>query len=301
MMIPDRASEKVTIEDLLRVKRAERPSPEFWAHFEKDLRAKQLAAIIEKRPWWHALHLPQAARVVARFQVPAGAAAIFALSFVVVNQYRMVEPGSMVSSQSDVSAPPAHVPAKVALAAAPAASPAVIVAAAVVEEVNTAKMEAKPEVAADAQVAPQISMVSDTVASKSAELTSMIPWGVGPAEEDTVSTRLLKTNLEIASDSEDLSVASLLGKTGTKAEQVVQTSQPQIAEVKAAVAQVSSPRELRRAKVLAGLVLADNAESSEYAKAIRGRDVAVNDLNDAQLYDSARRLGMGGDRFTLKF
>jgi len=46
---------KVTLEDLLRVKRAERPSTEFWGQFESELRAKQLTAIIEKRSWWQTL------------------------------------------------------------------------------------------------------------------------------------------------------------------------------------------------------------------------------------------------------
>ncbi|MEO7600304.1 MAG: hypothetical protein ABIV50_15325, partial [Opitutus sp.] len=43
---------KVSVEDLLRVKRAEQPPVEFWADFERDLRAKQLAAIVEPRRWW---------------------------------------------------------------------------------------------------------------------------------------------------------------------------------------------------------------------------------------------------------
>ena len=46
---------KVSLGELLRLKRAERPEPEFWARFEQDLRAKHLAAIVEKRPWWVAL------------------------------------------------------------------------------------------------------------------------------------------------------------------------------------------------------------------------------------------------------
>ena len=79
---------KVSLEQLLRLKRAERPAPEFWARFEQDLRAKQLAAIVEKRPWWVALRLPLATRVLSRWtvQLPLGAAAVLALSFVVVRE-----------------------------------------------------------------------------------------------------------------------------------------------------------------------------------------------------------------------
>ena len=34
----------VTLEDLLRLKRAERPAAEFWVRFDRELRAKQEAA-----------------------------------------------------------------------------------------------------------------------------------------------------------------------------------------------------------------------------------------------------------------
>lgn len=48
-------SRKPTLEELLRVKRAERPPAEFWKRFEDELRAKQLAAIVAPRPWWRSL------------------------------------------------------------------------------------------------------------------------------------------------------------------------------------------------------------------------------------------------------
>ena len=303
MMIPDRFPEKVTIEDLLRLKRAERPSPEFWAKFEKDLRAKQLAAIVEKRPWWHALHLPQAARRIARYQMPAGAAAALALSFVVVSQYRTVmAPASIAAIEPEASAPVPPVAAALSPMATKAAMPTIGTAAASVAEAHEIKVEA--DVNAVATVPAMITEVatsSSSAPSRSAELTSMIPWGVGPKEDEVVSTRLLKASLEIDPLASEASVASLLGKARATEDQAQAPQPQQVAEVKPAVAPVSSPRELRRAKVLAGLVLADNAESGDYAKVVHGRDIAANDLSDAQLYDSVRRLGMGGDRFTLKF
>ena len=42
----------VSLEDLLRLKRAERPPAEFWQDFDRQLRAKQLAALVQSRPWW---------------------------------------------------------------------------------------------------------------------------------------------------------------------------------------------------------------------------------------------------------
>ncbi len=309
MMIPDRAPEKVTIEDLLRLKRAERPSPEFWTRFEQDLRAKQLAAIVEKRPWWIALRLPQAARVVARFQVPVGAAAILALSFVVVNQYHFQPvaapleqalPEAAASTSQGVIAAASSAPAPkmtestvaIASVASPVEKPVVAVLSPKMIETN---IVARSEVAAD----------SSAQMRQPSQLTSMIPWGVGQANDTAassqapVSASLLETGLQVAANS-DLVVTSLLGNAAANDNQT-QTASAQVIEAKAVVAQAASPRELRRAKLLAGLVLADNATGSDVAHAINGRDLASNGISDDQLYDSARRMGMRGDRFTLKF
>jgi len=67
-MNPDRP--KVSIEELLRLKRAERPPEDFWARFDAELRAKQLAALVEKPSWTEVLR----ARF-ARLALPLGAAA----------------------------------------------------------------------------------------------------------------------------------------------------------------------------------------------------------------------------------
>src|ERR1700689_2371884 len=67
---------KVTVEALLRLKRAEGPPAEFWASFESQIRTKQLSAIVSKRPWWD-----RYSRVFAGFsrhQVSFGAAAALA-------------------------------------------------------------------------------------------------------------------------------------------------------------------------------------------------------------------------------
>ncbi len=82
----DHPQKSVTVEQLIRLKRAERPSPEFWADFDRAIRTKQLAAIVEPRPWW-APFIRIGARV-SRYQVPVGATAIFALTFLTVSEYR---------------------------------------------------------------------------------------------------------------------------------------------------------------------------------------------------------------------
>src|SRR5262245_42366635 len=64
----------VTLEDLLSLKRAERPPAEFWTRFERDLRAKQLAALVEKRPWWQSM--PRLFAGFSRYHLPIGATAV---------------------------------------------------------------------------------------------------------------------------------------------------------------------------------------------------------------------------------
>jgi hypothetical protein len=76
---PDQHS-PVTIEDLLRLKRAERPNAEFWTRFEQELRQKQLTALVQKRRWWH--EMP--ALLSRRIYMPAGAAAVIAFTLVAV-------------------------------------------------------------------------------------------------------------------------------------------------------------------------------------------------------------------------
>ncbi len=282
MMIPDRSSEKVTIEDLLRIKRAERPSAEFWLRFEQDLRAKQLAAIIEKRPWWHLLHLPQAARAISRHQVPVGAVAVLALSFIFAGQYSkpvVTLSKGLVSERVVQSHIQANLPSSFEKVVQADSKPLMLASTAM------------PQVESVAKSQPTVPVNANALSSRQVELTAMIPWGLAKAEEDVPMDRLLTTSLQMDPAS-GLSVASLLGNVRSDENRI---------EAKATVSQASSPRELRRAKILTGMVLADNAEDSDYGRVIHGRDIAANDLSEAQLYDSVRRLGVGGDRFTLKF
>jgi hypothetical protein len=79
---------KITVEDLLHLKRSERPPAEFWNRFESELRQKQLAALLERRPWWHGL----SQLVTRRAYLPIGATAVFAFTLVSVKYYGSGEP-----------------------------------------------------------------------------------------------------------------------------------------------------------------------------------------------------------------
>ncbi len=79
-MSDPRPNAKPTLEELLRLKRAERPGPEFWAGFERELRQKQLTALVEKRRWWHVLPVLSGSRLY----LPVGATAVVAFALVAV-------------------------------------------------------------------------------------------------------------------------------------------------------------------------------------------------------------------------
>jgi hypothetical protein len=82
---------KVTIEDLLQLKRAERPAAEFWSNFERELRQKQLAALLEKRPWWQ--ELPKV--FTRRAYLPIGATAVLAFTLVSIKYYTPAQVGQL--------------------------------------------------------------------------------------------------------------------------------------------------------------------------------------------------------------
>jgi hypothetical protein len=70
---------KITVEDLLSLKKAERPPAEFWASFESELRAKQLAVIVGRKSWRDAL--PRIFTAAYRYHLPFGAVAALALTW----------------------------------------------------------------------------------------------------------------------------------------------------------------------------------------------------------------------------
>src|SRR5258708_16261428 len=103
---------QVTVEDLLRLKRAERPAAEFWTNFERELRQKQLIALLEKRPWWQ--ELPQI--LARRAYLPVGATAILAFTLVSLKYYA---PAPLPATPVTTTNPSVAVDHSVALPAAP--------------------------------------------------------------------------------------------------------------------------------------------------------------------------------------
>jgi len=91
---------KVTLEDLLRLKRTEKPAPEFWVNFEQELRQKQLTALVQKRRWWHEVPV----LLNRRLYMPAGAAAIVAFTLVTVRYSTPTQMAQLVNTAPQIAA-----------------------------------------------------------------------------------------------------------------------------------------------------------------------------------------------------
>lgn len=190
---------KVTVEDLLHLKRAERPAADFWAKFEQELRQKQLTALMEKRPWWQ--EIPQF--LARRAYVPVGATAILAFTLVSVKYYA---PAPVVQAEPAPVGSPVAIDGETAPAvAAPVSSPLVN------------RSEAKvvlPEEQVTAAAAP-------VSADATTEVVELMPLLVASREVERPSDRLLATNLakleQLDADFVQSALASRLGSSNREA------------------------------------------------------------------------------------
>jgi hypothetical protein len=158
---------KISVEDLLRLKRAERPPAEFWATFESEIRAKQLSAIVNRRPWWDGIS--RVFRAAHRHPVPVGAAAALALAFVGI-RFAGGTAGT-ASAPREVAAQPLAVPA-------PSARPSAH--AAIVSEVASYVARASAPVQAPVVAATE-SHITKAPVSVVSESASRSPFGDGIA------------------------------------------------------------------------------------------------------------------------
>jgi len=111
---------KISVEDLLRLKRAERPPAEFWATFESEIRSKQLSAIVNRRPWWDGIS--RVVWAIYRHPVPVGAAAALALAYMGV-RYSGGTTGAVAAARASAAKPVAVAAPAARAVARPAAHP----------------------------------------------------------------------------------------------------------------------------------------------------------------------------------
>ncbi len=263
---------RVTVEDLLRLKRAERPDPEFWTKFEAELRQKQLAALVERRRWWEAL--PQL--FARRAYVPIGAAAVLTFTLVSVRTYT---PVADVDVEQQVR--------PVRSVAADLAPRADIVSTVAQNLPSGAAAVASVETAIPAEE-PAVLQLSDQLPAKSEDL---LPWSARRAE-DTPSSRSIAKNLARLEQTEPELANSLL-PTRVSDGALLQAA-AQAVEL-AALGAVST----RRSRLLAQFSDRQFTQDPTAPEVVRER--LSRRLGDTELTGGWTRVGLKADRVSLKF
>lgn len=311
MMSPE-PKRPVTLENLLQLKRAERPAPEFWDRFDRELRAKQLSALVEKRPWWKTFSFPKALVSLPRYYLPLGATAALAVAFIVAEHSR--GPGAThlhsqtvpVAALADVT--PAADDTAVATAAATSLKP--VTAAMAHTEVSAVVSPAPvshslnlggPIPGADSEVAESeakdIGLSSD--ATMPGEITQMVALLGDRAltasqRDESPSARSIAANFAAAQAANPGLVHQILGNAkGFETHVIPAASRPAPAEP---LAQMASPADLRRARIQSAVVPA-----VAYGVSARGTDRSVKELSDDRLYDQISRVNARGAGVAVKF
>lgn len=295
--LSDGSPSKITIEDLLRLKRAERPDPEFWNEFEQELRAKQLAAIMVRRPWWLSFQRPFTLARFSRLRVPAGAAAALILAFVVAREYapsfERVRAGNSGFDAGSAGVPPSLVESRGLNAQT--------------DEIRSTTALSQSALAVAAIPGRSAQRVQDSSEPRPVGpggLLAMIPWAGQPSGALDLAEPMPLGNLPNVDFVRLVTIDRAHDFQGTvELDPVVMPGHQPAAELASmpAPSVAASPRELRRNRILSNLVLADNTAEIDVSRLNQVREVVGDALDDDRIYDSVRRVGMGGDRLTLKF
>jgi hypothetical protein len=284
----ERPTPKISIEDLLHLKRTERPAPEFWAGFESQLRTKQLAAILEKRPWYNSL--PQGLIRISRWSVPLGAAAAVAMTVGTVHLARRTPAGAEMAK----SRPAAESQVSAVSSATPSILPAAVSVAR--DSVPSTELLVRPVSVAQASSGVQVAAAVEAV---SPEQLGRLLVGLGHAAGNSsdVGTDSVAIPARVAAVSSQITPVS---------ERVVAEDETPEAESRASSESVTrtvtvrGPRGQRliadaSAKEASGPTFDDNAD------VVRSRERIVNRLVERGFNDTYSRMGLGGDRVSVKF
>lgn len=257
----------VALEDLLRLKRAERPPEAFWADFDRGLREKQLAALLRSRPWWQRWADGGFWPAWGRLAFPLGAAGLIAGFFLLP---RTGGENTAAAGLAGLTEPPSSEVAlvvPVVQAAAPDRFvPAPEVAPVGVEPVALAVAAAS--VVAPAGPVPEAAPAPALVAMDSFPLT----WAA-------------------AGRAETVAAGSLLGGSNR-----FEARAPNARSVVEPLQQMVPPGERRGARILTAMVSMAAVEGGP-----RATDRVASRLSEQRLYDQIERFGARGAGVNVRF
>lgn len=279
----------ITVEDLLRLKRAEQPAAEFWQRFDHELRAKQLAALVEKRPWWG--RLPAVLSGFSRISLPLGASAALAITFIATRDYSPAPLPQNTTENAVAAVSAAGQPEQVAVMRED--SPRVMAANVSAAPVNFSSRPAAPVAVARAQYFDQSSDADLDVATSAGAEASFAVARM-EVEESSPSQRHIAANLAAAQAAAPALVRGLLGGPRDFEERAMPArfaTEP--------LEQVSTPVERSRARFATAMVASFNGDT-------RGRVSSANvarRISDERLYDEdvIRRVGATGNSVAWRF
>ncbi|MCE2860944.1 MAG: hypothetical protein RIR76_1974 [Verrucomicrobiota bacterium] len=271
----------VSLEDLLRLKRAERPPESYWADFDRQLRAKQLAALVEKRPWWHAVTVGSWMAAFRRHPLPLGAGvALVAGFFVMRDAPRVPTTASPVPVVAIAPVAPAGALATESSPLARVASPAPV--AGFVSVAAPMPVEETPAEAA-APISALESAQATFVAAEAESSKSL--FGSGASLSLEARSSFLMPTAEPLASSPLLSGSTRLEARAPASRTVVEP-----------LRQITPPADRRGSRILTAMVSMASVEN-----AMRTTERAANRLSEEQLYDQIRRVGAVGAAVNVKF
>jgi hypothetical protein len=290
MMERQRPQSKVSLEDLLRLKRAERPAPEFWAEFEDQLRRKQLAAIVDKRPWWRRLSVAN----LAKLSIPVGTTAVIAFTLVTVRERSQPAAETQQVAAVTTSAP---------LAATDMSATQSPVSSADADRSMSAALDHSPAPVAQQDVSHDAAIASTPASGNASPENSPAVITSRERAEPSLAQVILGLEGTMESDARpdyqsDAALPLLASLSGMDGASAYVTP----ASGSGALNQLSSPRDDRRARLLASV---DNQDRSDLisgnSRVTRSRERIANRLAEQSLYDSISRLGLNADSVSIKF
>lgn len=298
----------VTLEDLLRLKRAERPPAEFWNEFDRELRTKQLAALMAKRPWWQTLPIAGLFARLGHHRIPLGAAAVFAITFLAIRDGQegdipVVEHGPMASAVSEPRSSSA--PAFVSLDPVPVSSTGfettpvqVAMTAVEAESVDSEAVESH----ADAIVAVDLPTHSESGLG-AGQLSHMIPLlganEVHVGNTRTTSARHILANLANLEDLETAQLTEALG-IGLLSVSPRRGFESRALPARSAAVdplqQMTPPSDFRRSRYLTAMVSTASEDSLDRTTARMAQRISGDEL-----YEQVQRFGTRRGGLNVKF
>ena len=304
MSTPPEPSSRPSLEILLRLKRSERPDSEFWEEFDRGMKQKQLAAIVEPKPWWLECSL------LVRRLAPlggiglAGGAALFA--FVALRTEWSSGPssgpvaevagqGSLVSrpaavngmSASEKPAVPSRADAEPILSGAPSLA---LVSTSPHESEGSGRMNETPTFQISHSQAESMPKVGSLAATASVALSQPEANAAMPAVSTALSGPIgsLETEGQFV---HSLSGIEVLSMASSEAGPV----SPSITDKE--MAPFTSPRQARL------LAMAEETDAASDSRSLAHvRDRVIHRMSEGEaLYASISRLGVSGDRLSVKF